>query len=213
MSPTSSFCYSWQFPQLSVALLPGGHRSQKLLLEVLQQLLLRVTIQGVPVTACNGNCLQHGSLKTGNWRSLFKLLYTCVREIELWVTSCFSSHRAFGKVSILTVLDMWNRIWPIYKPPTDHTFTKFVSLLYGKCLARNPTNLPTESENQNKCACRISGKTILNSLISHIMVLRNPHLFNCLKLKSRFTSVYKTGYMGHYEAASGILLSQVLSSL
>lgn len=154
MSPTSSFCYSWQFLQLSVALLPGGHRSQKPLLEVLQQLLLRVTIQEVPVTAYNGNCLQHGSSKTYNWRSLFKLLYTCSREIELWVTSCFSCHRAFGKVSILTVLDMWNRLWHIYKPPTDHIFTKFVSLPYGECLARSQpiyqlnlrtrTNVPLE---------------------------------------------------------------------
>lgn len=133
-----------------------------------------VSHSGLSLTAYNDNYLQHGPLKTYIWRSFFKLLHTCVREIELWVTSCSSSHTVFGKVSVLTILDTWNRIWHIYKPPTDHTFSKFANLLYGECLARKPTNLPTESENHNKYSYRISGKTIPNSLISQIMPLRDP---------------------------------------
>lgn len=35
------------------------------------------------------------------------------------------------KISLLTILDMWKRIWHIYKLPTDHKFCKLVKVLYG----------------------------------------------------------------------------------
>lgn len=119
--------------QLSVSSLPGGHRSQTFLPEILQQHLLRVTTGSVqqPLMATICGMVLYKCTSKGTSSNCFALAF---RETDLWVTSCFSSHRAFGKFSMLTILDVWNGIWHIYKLPIDHTFSKFVNLLYGQSI-------------------------------------------------------------------------------